>query len=83
LGCGTNILAGHWSTGRSEIILIDYILTVDVPKMASRKVVEFGAGLLIFISFNGKLKTILDPTAPATVVSLLCFMQAMLATPGL
>lgn len=79
----TSILAGLWGTGTGANTLTENVHTIAVTKMGSRRAVQLGAGLLIFISLVGKVGAILASIPKAIVAALLCFMWAMLAALGL
>lgn len=49
-----SILAGLWGSGTGSTTLTENTHTIDVTKVASRKVVELGAAFLILFSVIGK-----------------------------
>lgn len=48
-----SILAGLWGSGTGSTTLTENVHTVDITKIASRRVLEVGAGFMIFFSFIG------------------------------
>lgn len=48
-----SILAGLWGSGTGSTTLTENVHTIDITKMASRRVVEVGAALMILFSFIG------------------------------
>ncbi|KAK8959586.1 Nucleobase-ascorbate transporter 12 [Platanthera guangdongensis] len=79
----SSILAGIWGTGVGSITLTENVHTIAVTKMGSRRAVEFGAVVLILLSFFGKIGGIIASIPMVMVAALLCFMWAMLAALGL
>lgn len=57
--------------------------TVDITKVASRKVVEIGAVFLILFSFIGKVGAILASIPQALAAAVLCFIWALVVALGL
>lgn len=55
-----SILAGLWGSGTGSTTLTENMHTIDITKVASRKVVELGAAFLILFSFIGKATTLGD-----------------------
>lgn len=53
-----SILAGLWGSGTGATTLTENMHTIDVTKVASRKVVVVGAAFLIMFSFIGKITTL-------------------------
>lgn len=51
----TSLLAGVWGTGTGMTTLTENVHTVAVTKIGSRRAVEFGAYILIVLSFIGKI----------------------------
>lgn len=49
-----SILAGLWGSGTGSTTLTENVHTIDITKVANRRVVEVGAVFLIFFSFIGK-----------------------------
>lgn len=49
----SSILAGLWGMGTGSSTLTENVHTIAVTKMGSRRAVEFGACLLIFLSLIG------------------------------
>lgn len=49
-----SILAGLWGSGTGSTTLTENVHTINITKVASRRVVELGAVFLIFFSFIGK-----------------------------
>lgn len=50
-----SVLAGLWGSGTGSTTLTENVHTIDITKVASRRVVELGAVFLIFFSFIGKV----------------------------
>lgn len=50
----TSALAGLWGIGTGATTLTENVHTIAVTKMGSRRAVEFGACVLIVLSFIGK-----------------------------
>lgn len=48
-------MAGIWGSGTGSTTLTENMHTIDITKVANRKVVEIGAALLILFSFFGNL----------------------------
>lgn len=48
-----SILAGLWGSGTGSTTLTENVHTIDITKVASRKIVEVGAVFLIVFSFIG------------------------------
>lgn len=48
-----SILAGLWGTGTGSTSLTENVHTIAVTKMGSRRAVELGACVLIFLSLVG------------------------------
>ncbi|XP_028770105.1 nucleobase-ascorbate transporter 11-like isoform X3 [Neltuma alba] len=78
-----SILAGIWGTGTGSTTLTENMHTIDITKVANRKVVELGAALLILFSFLGKVGALLASIPLALAASVLCFMWALTAALGL
>lgn len=51
-----SVLAGLWGSGTGSTTLTENVHTIDITKVASRKVVEVGAIFLIFFSFIGTIR---------------------------
>lgn len=49
-----SVLAGIWGCGTGSTTLTENVHTVNITKVASRRVVEVGAAFLILFSFIGK-----------------------------
>ncbi|KAL5976426.1 hypothetical protein ACLOJK_020757 [Asimina triloba] len=85
----SSILAGLWGTGTGSTTLTENVHTIAVTKMGSRRAVELGACLLIFLSLKlcmqltGKVGGFLSSIPDVMVAALLCFMWAMLTALGL
>ncbi|KAG0489669.1 hypothetical protein HPP92_006532, partial [Vanilla planifolia] len=79
----SSILAGLWGTGVGSTTLTENVHTIAVTKMGSRRAVELGAVILIFLSFVGKVGGFIASIPDVIVAALLCFMWAMLAALGL
>ncbi|KAL5178745.1 Nucleobase-ascorbate transporter 11 [Glycine soja] len=78
-----SILAGLWGSGTGATTLTENMHTIDVTKVASRKVVVVGAAFLIMFSFIGKVGALLASIPLALAASVLCFMWALTAALGL
>ncbi|XP_027910629.1 nucleobase-ascorbate transporter 11-like [Vigna unguiculata] len=78
-----SILAGLWGSGTGSTTLTENIHTIDITKVASRKVVVVGAAFLILFSFIGKVGALLASIPQALAASVLCFMWALTAALGL
>ncbi|XP_047978726.1 nucleobase-ascorbate transporter 11 isoform X2 [Salvia hispanica] len=78
-----SVLAGLWGTGTGSTTLTENVHTIDITKVASRKVVEFGAMFLIVFSFIGKVGAILASIPQALAAAVLCFMWALVVALGL
>lgn len=78
-----SVLAGLWGTGTGSTTLTENVHTIAVTKMGSRRAVELGAGILIVLSFIGKVGGFIASIPQVMVAALLCFMWAMLAALGL
>lgn len=50
----SSILAGLWGTGLGSTTLTENVHTIAVTKMGSRRAVEFGAVVMVLLSFVGK-----------------------------
>ncbi|XP_072998982.1 nucleobase-ascorbate transporter 12 [Typha latifolia] len=79
----SSVLAGLWGTGVGSTTLTENVHTIAVTKMGSRRAVEFGAVVLILLSFVGKVGGFIASIPDVMVAALLCFMWAMLAALGL
>lgn len=55
-----SILAGLWGSGTGSTTLTENVHTINITKVASRKVVELGAVFLIIFSFIGKQQTLCE-----------------------
>jgi len=55
-----SILAGLWGSGTGSTTLTENMHTINITKVASRRVVELGAVFLILFSFVGKVTTLGD-----------------------
>ncbi|KAK7307265.1 hypothetical protein VNO77_40171 [Canavalia gladiata] len=77
-----SILAGLWGSGTGSTTLTENMHTIDITKVASRKVVEVGAAFLILFSFIGKVGALLASIPQALAASVLCFMWALTAALG-
>lgn len=55
-----SILAGLWGSGTGSTTLIENVHTIDITKVASRRVVELGAAFMILFSFMGKVTKLND-----------------------
>ncbi|XP_020217893.1 nucleobase-ascorbate transporter 11 [Cajanus cajan] len=78
-----SILAGLWGSGTGATTLTENMHTIDITKVASRKVVVVGAAFLILFSFVGKVGALLASIPQALAASVLCFMWALTAALGL
>ncbi|KAI9111374.1 hypothetical protein K1719_017064 [Acacia pycnantha] len=78
-----SILAGIWGSGTGSTTLTENMHTIDITKVANRKVVKLGAVLLILFSFLGKVGALLASIPLALAASVLCFMWALTAALGL
>ncbi|XP_077230264.1 nucleobase-ascorbate transporter 12-like [Tasmannia lanceolata] len=79
----SSVLAGLWGTGTGCTTLTENVHTIAVTKMGSRRSVELGACILIFLSLVGKVGGFLASVPDVMVAALLCFMWSMLAALGL
>ncbi|XP_077235869.1 nucleobase-ascorbate transporter 12-like [Tasmannia lanceolata] len=79
----SSVLAGLWGTGTGSTTLTENVHTIAVTKIGSRRSVEIGACILIFLSLVGKVGGFLASAPDVMVAALLCFMWAMLAALGL
>ncbi|KAG8373447.1 hypothetical protein BUALT_Bualt11G0025200 [Buddleja alternifolia] len=78
-----SVLAGLWGTGSGSTTLTENVHTIDITKVASRKVVEIGAVFLIVFSFIGKVGAILASIPQALAAAVLCFMWGLVVALGL
>ncbi|KAL8038339.1 hypothetical protein ABFX02_11G100800 [Erythranthe guttata] len=78
-----SVLAGLWGSGTGSTTLTENVHTIDVTKVASRKVVEVGAVFMILFSFIGKVGAILASIPQALAAAVLCFMWALVVALGL
>ncbi|KAK4430512.1 Nucleobase-ascorbate transporter 11 [Sesamum alatum] len=78
-----SVLAGLWGSGTGSTTLTENVHTIDITKVASRKVVEVGAVFLIGFSFIGKVGAILASIPQALAAAVLCFMWALVVALGL
>ncbi|KAH6823444.1 Xanthine/uracil permease family protein [Perilla frutescens var. hirtella] len=78
-----SVLAGLWGSGAGSTTLTENVHTIDITKVASRKVVEVGAVFLIVFSFIGKVGAILASIPQALAAAVLCFMWALVVALGL
>ncbi|KAG5013534.1 hypothetical protein AAZX31_09G181900 [Glycine max] len=78
-----SILAGLWGSGTGATTLTENTHTIDITKVASRKVVVVGAAFVILFSFIGKVGALLASIPQALAASVLCFMWALTAALGL
>lgn len=78
-----SVLAGLWGSGTGSNTLTENVHTVDITKVASRKVVEIGAVFLILFSFIGKVGAILASIPQALAAAVLCFIWALVVALGL
>ncbi|KAL8148081.1 hypothetical protein AgCh_005428 [Apium graveolens] len=78
-----SILAGLWGIGTGSTSLTENVHTIAVTKMGSRRAVELGACVLIFLSLVGKVGGFIASIPEVIVAAVLCFMWAMLAALGL
>lgn len=79
----TSLLAGLWGTGTGMTTLTENVHTVAVTKVGSRRAVEFGAYILIVLSFIGKVGGFVASIPQVIVAGLLCFIWTMLVALGL
>lgn len=79
----TSLLAGLWGTGTGMTTLTENVHTVAVTKVGSRRAVEFGACILIVLSFIGKVGAFVASIPQVIVAGILCFMWTMLVALGL
>ncbi|KAK4411738.1 Nucleobase-ascorbate transporter 11 [Sesamum angolense] len=78
-----SVLAGLWGSGTGTTTLAENVHTIDITKVASRKVVEVGAVFLIVFSFIGKVGAILASIPQALAAAVLCFMWALVVALGI
>lgn len=78
-----SILAGLWGSGTGSTTLTENVHTIDITKVASRRVVELGAAFMILFSFMGKVGALLASIPQALAASVLCFMWALITALGL
>ncbi|KAL5078964.1 hypothetical protein RYX36_007385 [Vicia faba] len=78
-----SILAGLWGSGTGSTTLTENVHTINITRVASRKVVELGAVFLIIFSFIGKVGALLASIPQALAAAVLCFMWALTVTLGL
>ncbi|KAJ6378958.1 hypothetical protein OIU78_029052 [Salix suchowensis] len=78
-----SVLAGIWGSGTGATTLTENVHTVNITKVASRRVVETGAAFLILFSFIGKVGAILASIPQALAASMLCFMWGLTVSLGL
>ncbi|KAJ6915797.1 hypothetical protein NC652_018456 [Populus alba x Populus x berolinensis] len=78
-----SVLAGIWGCGTGSTTLTENVHTVNITKVASRRVVEVGAAFLILFSFIGKVGAILASIPQALAASILCFMWGLIVSLGL
>ncbi|KAB5547516.1 hypothetical protein DKX38_010922 [Salix brachista] len=78
-----SVLAGIWGSGTGATTLTENVHTVNITKVASRRVVEIGAAFLILFSFIGKVGAILASIPQALAASMLCFMWGLTVSLGL
>ncbi|KAL3845123.1 hypothetical protein ACJIZ3_002526 [Penstemon smallii] len=78
-----SVLAGLWGSGTGSTTLTENVHTIDITKIASRRVVEIGACFLILFSFIGKVGAILASIPQSLAAAVLCFMWAMIVALGL
>ncbi|KAL2527988.1 Nucleobase-ascorbate transporter 11 [Forsythia ovata] len=78
-----SLLAGLCGSGTGSTTLTENVHTIDITKMASRRVVEVGAVFMILFSFIGKLGAILATIPQALAAAVLCFMWALTVALGL
>ncbi|KAJ7533788.1 hypothetical protein O6H91_13G065000 [Diphasiastrum complanatum] len=79
----TSALAGIWGTGMGATTLTENVHTIAVTKIGSRRVVEFGACVLIVLSIIGKIGAFIASIPQVIVAGLLSFMWTMVAALGL
>lgn len=79
----TSALAGIWGTGMGATTLTENVHTIAVTKIGSRRAVEFGACILILISFIGKVGGLIASIPRVIVAALLCLMWTLLTALGL
>ncbi|XP_051143970.1 nucleobase-ascorbate transporter 11 isoform X2 [Andrographis paniculata] len=77
-----SVLAGLWGSGTGSTTLIENVHTINVTKVASRKVIEVGALFLIVFSFIGKVGAILASIPQALAAAVLCFMWGLMVALG-
>ncbi|XP_073293583.1 nucleobase-ascorbate transporter 11 [Primulina huaijiensis] len=78
-----SLLAGLWGSGTGSTTLTENVHTVDITKVASRKVMEIGAIFLILFSFIGKVGALLASIPQALAAAVLCFIWALVVALGL
>lgn len=78
-----SILAGLFGSGTGSTTLTENMHTINITKVASRKVVELGAVFLIIFSFVGKVGAILASIPQALAASTLCFIWGLTVALGL
>ncbi|MQL92125.1 hypothetical protein Taro_024744, partial [Colocasia esculenta] len=79
----SSVLVGIWGTGTGSTTLTENVHTIAVTKMGSWRAIEVGAGILILLSFVGKVGGFIASIPDVMAAALLCFMWAMLAALGL
>ncbi|KAK9670670.1 hypothetical protein RND81_13G216800 [Saponaria officinalis] len=78
-----SLLAGLWGTGTGSTTLTENVHTISITGAANRRAVQFGAVLLILLSFIGKVGGILASIPVALAASVLCFIWALTVALGL
>ncbi|KAJ3677976.1 hypothetical protein LUZ60_001779 [Juncus effusus] len=78
----STLFSALWGTGIGYSTLTENIHTIAVTKMGNPKPIQFGAIILILISFIGKIGGFIASIPDVLVGGLLCFMWAMLASIG-
>ncbi|CAI8608791.1 unnamed protein product [Vicia faba] len=78
-----SILAGLWGSGTGSTTLTENVHTIDITRVASRRVVELGAAFMILFSIIGKVGALLASIPQALAASVLCFIWALITALGL
>ncbi|GAU46558.1 hypothetical protein TSUD_190830 [Trifolium subterraneum] len=74
-----SILAGLWGSGTGSTTLTENVHTIDITKVASRRVVELGAAFMILFSFMGKVGALLASIPQALSASLDFAINALMS----
>ncbi|KAH7424291.1 hypothetical protein KP509_11G001400 [Ceratopteris richardii] len=79
----SSILAGLFGIGTGASTLTENVHTIAVTKVGSRRVIQIGACLLIFMSLFGKIGALIASIPPVMVAALLTVMWTMVTALGL